>query len=216
MTLFDINVIIKPRKILGVRKLSPIVRGNRMKEVYVDLETATNYLVQLFYQTGRRYSCTRTKLGKMLAIVAFKYARADEIIFAESVYEYGEHCGAVISGLAMIVDRDAYLNYQYLDVKDDSNVDKIIDDERERKAFIPEKYKKTSGITDGVKDRIKEVFALFGGYSAPLIGHFINDLIYLPGVIMNDGTISLQKISELSINDIRDVSQSRLIKYLFE
>ena len=46
-----------------------------MKELHTDLEKATCYLVQFFYKTGRLYSCTRTKLRKLLSIVAFVYAR---------------------------------------------------------------------------------------------------------------------------------------------
>ena len=215
MTKYDINVKIQLCKIPRVKKAPQKVRGNNMKEMHINLEAATNYLVQLFYQTDKRYSCTRTKLGKLLAIVAFKYARQGIIVFNEPIYEYGENCGAIIGGLAILVDRDAYLNYQYLDTKDLS-VDKVIDDERERSAFIPEKYKKTDGIPGDVKDCIKDVFARFGGYTAPLIGQFINDLIYLPNIINNNRVIDLHKIYELSKDDVVGITDKRLIRYLFK
>ena len=56
MTSFDINVNINLYYIPKTQKVFHTDRGIDMKEMHLDLEIATNFLVQLFYRTGRRYS----------------------------------------------------------------------------------------------------------------------------------------------------------------
>ena len=97
----------------------------------------------------------------MLAIAAFEFARKGIVLFDESVVKYGDNCGAVINGLAMLVDRDAYLSYEYVDIKNENELgDKVnfLDQEVTTGAFIPENYKKTSGIPEEVQTCIKKVF----------------------------------------------------------
>lgn len=42
--------------------------GNEMKNINVSLKSAANYFIQLFYKTGCKYSCTQTKIGKLLVM----------------------------------------------------------------------------------------------------------------------------------------------------
>ena len=187
-----------------------------MEKKHLDLKVATNYLIQLFYQTNRMYSCTRIKIGKILAIISFKYARQGIILFDESVFKY-DNSGSVINGLAMLVDRDVYLSYEYFDIKEISNIPAKVDflKQREFEVFVPEKYKKNDGIHDDVKECIKEVFKCFGGYSSQLIGYFMNDLVCLPGVVDIDGSVDLEKIYKLPDFVVKNMKHNKLINYVF-
>ena len=172
----------------------------------------------MFYRTGKRFTCTRTKLGKLLAIVAFKYARDGKVIFDKPVYKYDEKCGAVVSGLAMIVDRDVYLNYSYSDNTEFSEKERIevlLSSKRIPTYPVPEKYKDIDDLSDDVKECIDEVFKLFGGYSAYVIGQDINDLIDIYGIVRENGRIDLNRIHDLSEKDVESIKKSRLIDYLF-
>ena len=83
-----------------------------MEKMNVNLEQAANYLIQLFYKTGKKYSCTRTKIGKLLSIVAFSYARKNSLCFNEKIFKYDE-CGTIINELEAHVDREIYLKCDY-------------------------------------------------------------------------------------------------------
>lgn len=75
---------------------------SKMQNSNLRLKEITYYLIQQFYKTGEKYSCTQTKLGKLLSILAFKYARNGQKLFDTPIYKYPPRCGTLIKALTFI------------------------------------------------------------------------------------------------------------------
>lgn len=174
-----------------------------MKELHVNLAYATRYLVQLFYQTGQKYSCTRTKIGKLLSIVAFAYARKGEQVFDEKIYKY-DGCGTAIKELLSIIeDRDVYLRFNYQDDQ------KFITDNL---SVVISEY-----ITTDVQQTIEFVFRKFGSYSAKQLGECINVLVEQEHLLCDDDSINLSKIHLLNYKSLKTKNAPKdLIDFLIE
>jgi hypothetical protein len=61
-----------------------------MEKMHANLRECMNYLIQLFYKTDKRYSCTRSKISKLLSILAFKYAVYSIQLFDEKIFRYSK------------------------------------------------------------------------------------------------------------------------------
>lgn len=173
-----------------------------MDKMSVNLQEAANYLIQLFYQTGKRYTCGRTKLGKLLSIVAFKYAREDKQLFDEMIYRY-DGCGTFINELNSY-NRDIYF---CLDCEDEK--EEYLDEVKTRNEFefdrlveIPEEYKKIDTLYIDVKETIMEVFQEFGFYTAAELGQQLRCIVEDLKISDENGRVDLQKVRDLQIEEI--------------
>lgn len=183
------------------------LKDDKMKELHTSLYNATEYLIELFNQTGQKYSCTRTKLGKMLSIVAFKFAKEGIQIFDEDIYIYNG-CGTAIDGMNAITEIAPYIKYEYEDDKEyitgEWNVQIAIEHE-------------DIDVSINVEEGIKEVFRIFGAYSAGDLAKCINPIIAVNGITKEDGRIDLSKISELTKELIVESKDTKaLLNFLFD
>lgn len=186
-------------------------KEERMEKLNVNLEQTANYMIQLFYQTGQKYSCTRTKIGKLLSIVAFVYAKKDRQIFNEVIYKYGD-CGTTINELTATVDRDVYLQCDY---QDDKN---YIECEFDVSVPIPDKHKETDRISEEVKLIVQKVFRNFGAYSAYDLGQLICPIINCKNMVGINDDVNLFQLFMSKYDDfavLEDVND-KLLNYLFE
>lgn len=180
----------------------------KMTELHVNLREAANYFIQLFYATGQKYSCSRTKLGKLLSIVAFSYALKDIELFDETIYRY-DGCGTAINELKSYMDRDIYIQLKYGD--DEKFISQIFDEQK-----IPiQNYEQTESLSDDVKKQIELIFRHFGAYTAYDLGQCINCIVNYPNVTKNDEVdISiLQTLSREKFRDIKD--HTALIDFMY-
>lgn len=180
-------------------------------DIHANLRESANYLIQLFYQTKKRYSCTRTKVGKLLSIVAFVYAKKGEKLFDETIFKY-DNCGTSINELKVYVDRDVYIQYQYADDCQYINCEFLRDED------VIEKHKDIGSIDDTLKDVIENVFRNFGAFSAYDLGQCINPIVNLPQIVNEKGEIQLHNISiinfELFDEGLLNEKSSFLVKFL--
>lgn len=171
----------------------------------VKLEDATNYLIDLFNQTGQIYSCTRTKLGKLLSIAAFKYARKGNLLFEENIYKY-KGCGSVIDGLVAYTNMEAYINFVYKD-----GIKKVSEDISNPINDNPNLLK-----DEEARCLIKDVFINFGAYSPSELGQCINTIVEYDNVTKKDDKIDLNRIEALEKDDEKNMEQNNLVSYLFQ
>lgn len=190
-------------------KTQTCAKDESMEELNVNLKQSANYLIQLFFKTNRKYSCTRTKIGKLLSIIAFKYAMEKKKIFVETIYKYGD-CGTAINEIMNYLDKDVYLSY--IDQDDKSYISDEINDSLE-----DTNYSDYRSLDVQVKRRIEEVFRLFGAYSSSQLAKCINSIINQDDIINENEEINIEKISELTRENIRlyDNEDLSLINYLF-
>lgn len=158
---------------------------------YVDLKQAADYLIKLFEKTDKIYSCTRTKIGKLLSIVALYYARRNVIIFAEKIRKYAG-CGTAINELKGIVDSNVYLT----------------DENNDKKECITKNLlglpidSPLHSSSNNVGRVIREAFMRFGAYPAAEIGSLINEVIECIEKGMSDGDIvPLERFSETPLHE---------------
>ena len=179
-----------------------------MKNLNMNLKEITYYLIQLFYKTGKKYSCTQTKLGKLLSILAFKYARNEQLLFNESISKYPPHCGTLIEDLVFI-PKDIYI--RDLDVEDPDKL-KIINEPFDDKAEIPNNYMDINNLSDQVKKDIEDLFRLFGSYPASKLGEYLNPIVEL--TVSDDNKIILNMIKTISIEDFSENELNEITKYI--
>lgn len=184
----------------------------QMNKLNTNLSHVANYFVQLFYKTGQKYSCTQTKIGKLLSILAFLYARKGKILFNETVYRY-KGCGAVIDDLkAVVADRDVYLKSKYEDF-DGEITGEIIDGLFDALDESLNTYRDISSLLPELKDDIEKVFRKFGAHSAYSLGQLINPIVNHNGVADENDAIDLEAIMSLNKDDFDESNE--LIEYLF-
>ena len=184
-----------------------------MQELHLNLRCATNYLVQLFYRTKERYSCTRSKIDKLMSIVAFEYAVKGQKAFDESIVRY-ENSGTYISKpLHESVPRDVYNHSKYYDSRR-----KIVDEEVVRKCNIPMEYMDIQGIGACEKYVIKKVFQEYGAYKTKDLNKIINPIVNHPGVILGNNIVDLSFFAKEPRDEIKveSTESSKLIEYLFK
>ena len=183
-----------------------------MEKLNTNLSHVANYFVQLFYKTGQKYSCTQTKVGKLLSVLAFLYARKGKILFDETVYRY-KGCGAVIDDLkAVITDRDVYIKSKFEDF-DGEITEEIIDALFDESDESLNTYRDVSSISPELKDNIEKVFRKFGAYSAYSMGQLINPIVNYNGVADEYDAIDLEVIMSLNKDDFD--KSNELIEFLF-
>ncbi len=180
----------------------------KMKELHANLKETANYLIQLFYATGQKYSCSRTKLGKLLSIVAFIYALEDEELFDESIYRY-DGCGTAINELKSYFDRDIYIQFGYEDDQE------FIEEDFDFNIVPKEKYTEITTIEQSLRANIERVFRNFGSYKASELGKCINPIVNHAEVTKED-EVNLCAIHSLCRADFLDVEDHKeLIDFLF-
>lgn len=167
------------------------------KKKMANLKELTYYLVQLFYQTGKKYSCTQTKIGKMLSILAFRYAKNDLSLFDAPIYKYPPRCGTLIKELTFI-PKDVYIR----DL-DSPNPDKLspIDDTFDCTVEIPSPYNEVENLSSEVKHDVRDLFLNFGAYPADVLGKLLNPIVDRLVIAQND-KIDLSLITTLDKSNI--------------
>ena len=136
-----------------------------------NLEVASKYLLEYFKKTGEKYSCSRTKIGKLLSIVAFVYARKDVRIFKEEIHKYND-CGTSIDELRSFVPLNLYRNSTYLDnkvsISDDLSIDNTTDEYLILSIYLSELTNLTSGVDISFKSSYL-ILPLYYQYSFRLL-----------------------------------------------
>lgn len=173
------------------------------------LRDCANYLILLFYKTNKRYSCTRTKIGKLLSILAFKYARINHRVFWDKIYKY-PGCGTYIENLEGICQRDVYFQLYYEDDNKEIPLEEI-----DKNIIAPMEDKDFTCISSWVRMDIEDVFHKFGAYSQERLGECLNPIVEYEGICESDGSINLNKIAELKSGDINKMSSNEAMDYIF-
>ncbi len=186
--------------------------SKKMIEMNVDLSELTNYLIQLFYKSGKRFSCTRTKIGKMLSILAFYYAVEGKKLFKESIYKYCNCGSAIVDIMDRFTERkDIYIWYG-CDNSPKTDANKF---DYNEETFIPAEYNNISSLSDEIKDSVKRAFETFAIYSPEQLGELINTVLNSDGVVGENGEISLLAIKNLSMEIITNTeTNTALVDFL--
>ncbi len=230
MTKFYINVTISCKNSLDLQqvyrnknmggyagvsdKMSPLqcetlksyTRNYKMKELHANLTEAANYLIECFNATGQIYSCSRTKIGKLLSIVAFLYAKNDTALFDETIYKY-DGCGTTIEELKSFIDRDVYIKLLYADDRNPIDISFSARTHLDKLSNI--------NLSSEVKRDIELVFTRFGAFIPSDLGQCINPIVKYIESTNNEG-LDLSKIQTFSIDTFKEISADReLIEFLY-
>ena len=183
----------------------------QMNKLNTNFKTITNYLIQLFYKTDKKYSCTQTKIGKMLSILAFKYAQKDKLLFNENIYKYSPDCGTFIKDLVFIPN-DIYFRDIEFDNPDNS---KYISDIFNEKAEIPECYLNIEILPVEIESEIEMLFRKYGAYSSRKLAELLNPIV---DKIVDDNSdlILLEKLAIIEKKEFNVDDTNNLIEYIFE
>jgi len=188
---------------LHCRRQIACFKNRTMVNQIENLEVASKYLLEFFKITDEKYSCSRTKIGKLLSIVAFVYARKDVRIFKEEIHKYND-CGTSIDELRSFVPLNLYRNSTYSDnnasISDDLSIDNTTDE--------------YSILSNDLRKTIKDVFMRFGAYLPLNLGKSINTIVEYPGVTSDDGIINLDAIKNIDVNNISASHNGDVIEYI--
>lgn len=193
-------------------RCKPCACSNRsvMNELRTDLKELTFFFIQLFYKTERKYSCTQTKLGKLLSILAFKYAINGEKLFDEQIYRYSPRCGTQIKAL-IFVPKDVYVRgIDQVDPDKSITIEEIHED-----ADIPSQYLESSSLAPKIREEAKNVFLNFGAYRANTLGNLLNPIVdHL--VTEDNDTVDLSYFSKLEMGHIDDGKNNSIVTYIYQ
>lgn len=184
----------------------------KMIELKENLKAITYYFIKLFFLTQKKYSCTRTKLGKLISVVAFKQAVHGQRLFDEPIYKYPPLCGTLIKDLTFI-PKDIYWRDS-----DQPNPDKIapIDECFDNSVSIPIQYTDFRQPTEQIKVHIEQVFKEFGAYPADVLGKQLNPIVEKI-VDTNTDEIDLSRLESMNIADFNISDENdKIVKYIFQ
>ncbi len=181
-------------------------KEKKMETRYENLEHCANYLVQLFYKTDKRYSCSRTKIGKLLSILAFKYATKDIKLFFEPIYRY-DGCGTAIAHINYYLPRDVYRMLEY-----DNSKRRIRKSELKEDVDIPAWYQDISSLFPTIKEDIEDVFFTFGAYSQVHLSEELNPIVEYERMCDDDGRINLAHILAV----YGKLPGNKVVEYIFK
>ncbi|MBE5820979.1 MAG: hypothetical protein E7311_00120 [Clostridiales bacterium] len=177
-----------------------------MEKLHASFKDITKYLIELFYRTNKKYSCSSRKLGMLLSILAFSYAREGKKLFEEKIYIIHTN-GTTIDSLTSFIDTHVYYILKDVDDKQPINYIPIY-----TYCYIPQKYKCCDYPSKEICLRIQEIFQKFGSYSmCDLIT--LTKIMEIDNLIENDTSINLEKISKLHLSDFEKANE--LVEYLF-
>lgn len=197
-------------RILVVQSSEETNESQTMGTSFYCFTDIVDYLISLFYKTNKKYSCSRTKIGKLLSILEFKYARMKKHrVFLRDIYRY-PNCGTAIHGLIVECERDVYRMIKYSD-----NNKKIAFSEINFNVITPMESKDFSWIPLEIRKEIQRVFCNFGAYTPKRLGDCLNPIVEYDGVCEQDGVINLDRIAELTIHDIKNMGSNEVIDYIF-
>ena len=77
--ILEINYL-EDGRILVVQSSEKTDESQTMETRFYCFTDIVDYLISLFYKTNKKYSCSRTKIGKLLSILEFKYARMKTLV----------------------------------------------------------------------------------------------------------------------------------------
>ena len=175
---------------------------------YVKLMGCANYLIQFFYKTDKKYSCTRSKIGKLLSILAFKYAVKGIELFDEPIYRWSK-CGTLIKGTNRVFS-DVYVSY---DMRPKQDAKKVIHPyEVNEEINVPNQYEKIYEIPCEVMKDIEDVFYNFGAYSQDDLSELLNPIVEYEGVCHGD-IVDLEAIARLDKNQFPD---NKVVEFIFK
>lgn len=171
----------------------------RMSE---DLFEISNYFIKLFYKAGKKYTCSRRKLSKLISILAFDYARKGYMLFNNDLYRYPD-CGTSIPLLEFKIPKDVYLEWEYYDEKKVITPDELVSKEE-----VPKCYSNIGSLWPKVQHRIEEVFYNFGAYSSDELSKCLNPIVESDGVCFIDGRIDMEQIAKMDLSKLRTFKDS--------
>ncbi len=170
---------------------------------YVSLVDVADFFIGLFKFTGESYTCTRTKIGKLLSVLAFKLAKNNVKIFSENILDYN-NCGTIIPVLNAYYDSEIYTKVTYLDG--------VFEIEGDFTTFGID----NTTIPSDIRELAKIVFKKFGAFDAYYLGQCISRFINMDN-ILEDGIVNLEVIPCLSIEDYENVEDFReVIDYILK
>ena len=149
------------RKVQGS---SSIVNTDKEVLCMSKLLDAANYLIELFFQTTPTYTCSSTKIAKLLSIANLCAVKHGAPIFTEKIAV--NTCGVSIPAL------NGLLLYSPLGDPDDAeDVDSTItSDQIDDTKIPPVLYQQHESLTEDDMRLLKSVFCHFGAYDAYHIG----------------------------------------------
>lgn len=182
-----------------------------MENLNVNLKQVVNYLIQLFYKTDKKYSCTQTKIGKMLSILAFKYAQKNQLLFNENIYKYPPDCGTLIRDLVFIPNDIYFRDIEFENPDNSEFIDDIFNDNVE----IPARYFNTIALPVEIEAEIEKLFRKYGAYSSRKLAELLNPIV--DKIVEENGDlIRLEKLSKIEKGEFNLDDSNSLIEYIFE
>lgn len=181
-------------------------------DLNISLRESAYYLIGFFFKTQKKYSCTQTKLGKMLSILAFKYAVNGQRLFDEKIYKYLPDCGTFIKEMTFIASKDVYTRSI-----ENENPDKVcrITEKIDNCVEIPIQFRDTDSIPNETKNEIENLFIRFGAYPADDLGKLLNPIV---NKIFSSDTneVILDNLLNSKKDSFETDNNNDIVNYIFE
>jgi len=197
------EIIDEAGNILEKRTLEELMLG------YANISACANYLIRFFFKTDKKYSCTRTKIEKLLSILAFRYASKGITLFDGSIY--WDRSTTVMRELVLFYTFDIY--DQKRTMADENKIIAPHELKEENDVDIPDVYMVRAIISDEVTKDIEVLFYNFGAYSSYDLTMLLKPIVEYEGVCRADSSIDLEAIARLDKNQFPD---NKVVEFIFK
>lgn len=168
-----------------------------VRDIFKD---CVDYLIYLFtINQNNKYSCTKTKIGKIMSIIIFKVLVSDEALDQEkeyfknnvsiSRYDKNQNCGTKIDLLNRYID--ILSEYESFGFGENNSI--VIELSSIETKEAQDKAQELQ-INSKIKELIDQTFALYASKNTKFIGNEISVLLNEISAFNDDGSVNYEKI----------------------
>lgn len=136
-------------------------KGKKM----LNIQQTAKYMVQYYYYTGQRFSCTNAKIEKLLSISSLIAMRFNKRLFAEPICN--KSCGVGYPQIGEVLLSDLTDGTETLEKRIDLEINKNL--------FCAPYYIVDINLNKYEEVLLTDVFLEFGAYDSKELGHKIDD-----------------------------------------
>lgn len=165
----ELSLCVKSGDFLVIEVVNGLSRNtlNKNNKMIGIIESA-KYVIRLYFRTGSKYTCSRTKVEKIVAIAAFTAYRQKKRLLIDNIYL--KNCGVGFPQINTVFFSDI------IDGKEDDN--QYIYDKIDVSIPVLERYIRNNDEDDlnpSVKELLETTFRTFGAFNSRTLGCAIDD-----------------------------------------
>lgn len=178
-----------------------------MREMEINIKPYAIYLISLYYKTGCKYSCTRSKINKLLIIFKLCFIKNNLKTFDNKLIIYENF--SYFEDLSIIMEKDVYCTEKSIEENS-----KIIDKLNEM-VEIPPMYKTYIKLAEEEKKLLEIIFREFGNFNINYLSDKIEPIVRnISAIYKNNFILDEDRVFDFFNNYYHEYQNNEIFKFI--